>query len=137
MLRTILVLPTGRSTHLESNVDLVVLSQDGTALLAKSRLGVADELVEVIVRVGLEREALSKRIVVEDLVETLLMESFDVDVGGNGVALSFRVRKPRLLRSSDTRIMNAAAALSKGTVCIERVILRRIVEKTVAKVSAK
>jgi hypothetical protein len=65
------------------------------------------------------------------------MESFDIDVGGNGVALSFRVRKPRLLRSSDTRIMNAAATLSKGTKGIEGKILRGIVEKPVAKVSSK
>jgi hypothetical protein len=51
------------------------------------------------------------------------MQAFNVNVGRDGITLSFCVREPGSMLTSDTRIVDARATLSKGTLAEREIIV--------------
>jgi hypothetical protein len=74
---------------------------------------VGDELVEIIEIIQLDRELFSEGISREDGVVTLLVESFDINVGGNVVSLGLCEWEPTGDLAGAARVMNGNAATTK------------------------
>jgi hypothetical protein len=116
VLRTELVVPSGRAPHLKRNAQLVVLRKIRAPPVPRdSSRDVADELVKVFPLIEINTEEFPERIVAIDGVETLLMHGFNVDIRRDSVSLSLGVRQPRLLGAGSTRIVNATATLAERT----------------------
>jgi hypothetical protein len=68
-------------------------------------------------------EECSKRIVVKYRVESLLVQSINVDIGCNSVTLCLGVRQPGLNIPSNARVMNPVATFAKWTVVEQKMNL--------------
>lgn len=109
-----------RDQHLGDGVDLLeglvalLPALDPPACLRV--VDVANELVQVAPAVTRQGELVPERRTEMDFVEPFLVESFNVDVGGDGVPLRFCVRQPRGAFAFDPRVVDASAPFPEWAV---------------------
>ena len=121
MLRTELELKVRATSHLKSNGQLVMLLERNSPFLLLAAhllcraVGVAYKIVEIFKGILARRKERPERIVVKQRVKFLLVQSVNINVGCNSVALSFGVGQPGLDSTSDTRIVDPMAAFAKRT----------------------
>lgn len=84
-------------------------------LLAALRIGITYGIVEFVEGSLAWNEQRAERVVVEQRIQSLLMQCVDIDVGGNGVALGLSMRQPGLNDAGNARVVDPVAPFAKWT----------------------
>ena len=117
VLRTKLVGPVGGTLHLQRHANFMD-GRDGTPTTSVLFGCVGHKLVQGLPVVESKRELASKGVIIQETEKALLVQTLDIDIRRNRIALRLGVRKPRSMLTCHTLVVDACATLPKGAVIL-------------------